>query len=164
MNRFELLELMYRLVKENEELRRRCEKLEGRGSMAQREKTAYPAPHAATDTWVDEDEHFRTRREEVMQRLMEQTIQPQPRKPDRPAAAVKNSEPVKKKSAARQAVQPKPQPVKAVVSEQAKEEPVRNQPAPQPKARPSPSENLDLDSILSEYLSDISSDRSGGGL
>ena len=83
MNRFELLELMYRLVKENEELRRRCEKLESRNGVPEREKTSYPAPHSTASTWVDEDEHFRTRREEVMQRMMEQTIQPPPRKPVR---------------------------------------------------------------------------------
>ena len=92
MNRFELLELMYRLVKENEELRRRCEKLESRNGVPEREKTSYPAPHSTASTWLDEDEHFRTRREEVMQRMMEQTIQPPPRKPVPPAAPVKKKE------------------------------------------------------------------------
>ena len=41
MNRFELLELMYELVRENEKLRRKCERLEGRGGADEWDDTAY---------------------------------------------------------------------------------------------------------------------------
>ena len=164
MNRFELLELMYRLVKENEELRRRCEKLESRNGVPEREKTSYPAPHSTASTWVDEDEHFRTRREEVMQRMMEQTIQPPPRKPVPPAAPVKKKDAGAQSPAVRKAEQPKPQATKAVVPEPVNEKPVRSQPTPQPRAKPSPTESFDIESILNEYLSDTSSGGSGGRL
>ena len=41
MNRFELLEMMYELVRENEKLRRKCDRLEGRSGMSEEESTDY---------------------------------------------------------------------------------------------------------------------------
>ena len=180
MNRFELLELMYELVLENEKLRRKCERLEGRGNSEDREDKEYSPPARGkpqTDRpRPDEDEHYRTRREEVMQRMMEQTYNPGATPPPRPSPAKKV--PVEKKSApaAKPVAQQKPQPERAAVQQQTLKppvvkarpqtskpaEPARIQPQQQPRAKPAAATDLDIDSILNEYLSDLASGRNGG--
>ena len=178
MNRFELLELMYELVKENENLRRKCEQLESRNNSGDRKDTEYsPAARGKPEPdhhRTGDDEHYRTRREEVMQRLMEQTYNPSPT--PTPKAASAKKAPVAKKAVApaKPVAQPEPQPEKASSTQpsskpvpQARPQaskpavPPNMEPQQQPRAKPA-ADDLDLDSILYEYLGDMASGRSGG--
>ena len=209
MNRFELLELMYELVKENEALRRRCDKLEGRFSSPEREDTCYPPPARSRpepmpeqkperkktkreesagfsllkkrknepeeEYWTEDDEHYRTRQKEVMQRMMEQTYSPSSTawSPSSMKSA-KASDARKPSTLSGTALQLKPEPARfvaakpqtsrpaaqAVPQPQRPAAPARAQPQ-QPRAKPA-EPDFDIDSILNEYLGDLSSDRSGG--
>lgn len=200
MNRFELLELMYELVRENEKLRRKCERLEGRGGADEWDDTAYSrsarekarAEPEREYRSADEDEHYRTRREEVMQRMMEQTYQPAPSYTRQKAAPAKRAQETERplqpirpaaqpvsRQQARQPARPQPedypvmeqtgraspraQPVRqAAPAQQPKTPPPARQAAPKPQASPSYTEDFDIDSILSEYLVDQPYGRGGG--
>ena len=170
MNRFELLELMYELVRENEKLRRKCERLEA-GNADPEESTAYsytarsrPAQEQEHYRY-DEDEHYRTRREEVMQKMMEQTYQPAP-SPARQTTPSRSPE--RKKTAA--PVKPAAQPARSAAAQPAKQavqpQPVRQaapvKPQPQPKTREASPDDFNIDSILQEYLADVDSGENGG--
>lgn len=175
MNRFELLELMYELVKENENLRRKCEQLEGRNnSYARKDTEYYPVARGKPEPELhrqDDDEYYRIRREEVMQRLMEQTYNPGTTPSPKTAPAKKTVAPAKP------VAQPKPQPETASSMQpsskpapQARPQaskpavPSNVQPQQQPRAKPAAADDLDLDSILYEYLSEMSSGGNGGSL
>ena len=73
MNRFELLELMYRLVTENERLSKQCEELESQLRYMQRGGD----PWAATQSpYAYREPQPMSRREEILARMDEQTSRP----------------------------------------------------------------------------------------
>ena len=179
MNRFELLELMYRIVTENEQLTKRCEELE--------RQLGYGGYRSARESPRDYYDEPRTmsRRDEILARMDEQTSRPtrqreaevqpgraSPARRTAPAApaARRASAPVEAEEApsrvrqspapaARPQQRPDAQP-KAPASRPAPQA----QPAPRApvkQAQMPPDDDFDIDSILEDYFSDLPLDGKG---
>ena len=179
MNRFELLELMYRLVVENENLSQRCEELEAMLSSQQRVSASMPAREDYGYENYRESQPL-SRREEIMARMEEQTYRPQPRR---------EVEPQQSRTSPRQAPSAKPAPAgkrseapvakPAVPAEERRyaaaqpkaKEPSRQASQPRSAARPPVKEvpkkpvqdNMDLDSILEDFFKEFPPDSGKGG-
>ncbi len=183
MNRFELLELMYRLVTENERLASQCEELESQLRYMQR----------GGDPWADaqpsyayRDPRPMTRRDEILARMDEQTSRPAPRRDAAPQQT--RASPRREAAPARAPVTPPraeapaeryPAPSGAGRSPTPQRAPAR--PAQQAQSRPVPqpqqsaasrapvkmspkvpeADDFDIDSILEDYFSDLPFDSKG---
>ena len=182
MNRFELLELMYKLVVENENLSQRCAELERQLNYGSRGGDYRSARESPRD-YYDEPRTM-TRREEILARMDEQSSRPASRReaPERQgteaprrrstqasrATAPAESSPVRaearrpapqpqqKSSASRPAAQPK---ASAPASPTTQAQPVPR--APVKPARMPPEDDFDIDSILEDYFSDLPFDSKG---
>ncbi len=150
MNRFELLELMYRLVVENENLTQRCSELEAMldtpqrsGGTVYRHNTGMPQDEPRTYP-NDREAQPSTRREEVMARVNGQTSRPQP---PREATPQQSNAPSRRRAsagsaAAAPAARAKPKEVPAA-------------------AKHTESDSLDLDSILQDYFREMNFEQKG---
>ena len=178
MNRFELLELMYRIVTENEQLTKRCDELE--------RQLGYGGYRSARESPRDYYDEPRTmsRRDEILARMDEQSSVPRTRReadvqPSR-ASPARRTAPAA--PAARQASQPAE--AESAPSSRVRQSPApaarpQQRPAAQPKApasRPAPQpaprapakaaqmpadDDFDIDSILEDYFSDLPLDGKG---
>ena len=188
MNRFELLELMYRIVTENEQLSQRCAELErqlGYGSRGGDYRSARENPRGFYD-----EPRTMSRREEILARMDEQTSVPRARReaevsPARASPAKRaapsapsgsSAAPARRRAAAPVEAEEAPSRVRPKASPAAQP---AARPAAQPKApaaRPAaqatpraparaaqmpPDADFDIDSILEDYFSDLPFDDRG---
>ncbi len=188
MNRFELLELMYKIVTENEQLSQRCAELERQLGYSARSgdyRSAGESPRGFYD-----EPRTMSRREEILARIDEQTSVPRARReaagspgrasPARRAAtsapAGASSAPARRRAAPPVEAEEAPSRVKPKASLAAQS---AARPAAQPKApaaRPAaqaapraparaaqmpPDSDFDIDSILEDYFSDLPFDDRG---
>ena len=166
MNRFELLELMYRIVTENERLTKRCEELERQLAYETRGDD-YRSARESTHDYYDEPRTV-SRREEILARVDEQSSVPRTRREAplrqsdgalrRKAGSVGESEAPGRTAvpAAQTQQRPAAQP-KAPAARPAprtRSAPVRSAPMP-------PNDDFDIDSILEDYFSDLPFDAKG---
>lgn len=163
MNRFELLELMYRLVVENEKLSRRCSELESMLASSRRRADPYPARNGYAS--AEREQRPATRREEILARVDEQSSVParrheadvpsgraSPSTGAAPARAARSaSAPQQKAPASRPAAQPKASAAR----------PAQQTVPRAPAKAPPPDDDFDIDSILEDYFSDMALDRKG---
>ena len=178
MNRFELLELMYRLVVENESLSQRCEELEAMLGSPQRVSASRPARESYGYEDYRESQPL-SRREEIMARMEEQTYRPQPRRevePQQSRASPRQAPSAKPAPAGKRSEAPVAKP--AVPAEERRyaaaqpkaKEPSRQASQPRSAARPAVKEvpkkpvqdNMDLDSILEDFFKEFPSDSGKG--
>ena len=134
MNRFELLELMYRIVTENERLAKRCEELERQLSYAPGGNN-YRSPGESPRNGYGYEPRTVSRREEILARMDEQSSLPRTRREAR-------------RPAPQQQAQPRS-------SAQAPRAPVRASP------KVPAADDFDIDSILEDYFSDLPFDAKG---
>ena len=134
MNRFELLELMYRIVTENERLAKRCEELERQLSYAPGGDN-YRSPGESPRNGYGYEPRTVSRREEILARVDEQSSVPRTR-------------PEARRPAPQQQAQPRS-------SAQAPRAPVRASP------KVPAADDFDIDSILEDYFSDLPFDAKG---
>ena len=180
MNRFELLELMYRIVTENERLTKRCDELE--------RQLGYGGYRSARESPRDYYDEPRTmsRRDEILARMDEQSSDPRTRReadvqPSRasparrtaPAApaARRVSQPAEEESAPSSRVRQSPAPAARPQQRPAAQPKApASRPAPQPQSAPRttvkaaqmpPDDDFDIDSILEDYFSDLPLDGKG---
>ena len=177
MNRFELLELMYRIVTENEQLTKRCDELE--------RQLGYGGYRSARESPRDYYDEPRTmsRRDEILARMDEQTSVPRTRReadvqPSRasPARRTAPAAPAARRTSAPVEAEEGPSRVRQSPAPAARPQ---QRPAAQPKApasRPAPQpaprapakaaqmpadDDFDIDSILEDYFSDLPLDGKG---
>lgn len=178
MNRFELLELMYKIVTENEKLTKRCDELE--------RQLGYGGYRSARESPRDYYDEPRTmsRRDEILARMDEQTSQPtRQREADVPSgrasptrrtapaapAARRVSQPAEEESAPSSRVRQSPAPAARPQQRPAAQPKApASRPAPQPAphapakaAQMPPDDDFDIDSILEDYFSDLPLDGKG---
>lgn len=145
MNRFELLELMYRLVTENERLTQQCAELERQLNYGSRGGEYRPAGESPRD-YYDEPRTM-SRREEILARMDEQSSVParrreadEPSGRASPARRAAPSQSARSVSASRQASAPAPAARRAAQpsEEESTPTPVRrsSSPAARPQQRP----------------------------
>ena len=184
MNRFELLELMYKIVTENEQLTKRCDELERQLGYG-----GYRSARESPRGYYDEPRTV-SRRDEILARMDEQSSVPRTRReadvlsgmmphpqggtvwrtPGMAPAARRASQPAEEEHApsrvrqspapaARPQQRPAAQP-KAPASRPAPQA----QPAPRAPVRSAqmpPDDDFDIDSILEDYFSDLPFDGKG---
>lgn len=182
MNRFELLELMYRLVVENESLSQRCEELEAMLGSPQRVSASRPARESYGYEDYRESQPL-SRREEIMARVEEQTYRPQPRRevePQQSRASPRQAPSAKPAPAGKRSEAPVAKP--AVPAEERRyaaaqptqpkaKGPSRQASQPRSAARPPVKEvpkkpvqdNMDLDSILEDFFKEFPPESGKGG-
>ena len=182
MNRFELLELMYRLVTENERLSKQCEELESQLRYMQRGGD----PWAATQSpYAYREPQPMTRREEILARMDEQTSRPSPRReaapqqtrasprreaaptraPVAPPRAESPAERYPAPSGAGRSTAPQRTPARPAQQAQSRPVPKPQSAAPRAPVKTSPKlpepDDFDIDSILEDYFSDLPFDSRG---
>ena len=181
MNRFELLELMYKLVVENESLTRRCAELERQlnyGSRGGEYRSARESPR----DYYDEPRTV-SRRDEILARVDEQTSVPRTRReaPERqntetprrrPTQASRVTAPAEREPVRAETARPAPQPQQKAPAARPAAQPkapasrpaTQAQPAPRAPVRSAqmpPDDDFDIDSILEDYFSDLPFDSRG---
>ena len=179
MNRFELLELMYKIVTENEQLAKRCDELERQLGYG-----GYRSARESPRDYYDEPRSM-SRRDEILARMDEQTSRPtrqreaevpsgraSPARRTSPAApaARRTSAPAEAEevpSRVRQSPAPAARPQQRPA---AQPKAPASRPAPQPQSAPRttvrasqmpPDDDFDIDSILEDYFSDLPLDGKG---
>ena len=167
MNRFELLELMYRIVTENERLAKRCEELERQLSYAPGDNN-YRSPGESPRNGYGYEPRTVSRREEILARVDEQSSVPRTRREAplrqsdgalrRKAGSVGESEAPGRTAvpAAQTQQRPAAQPEAPAArpAPRTRSAPVRSAPMP-------PNDDFDIDSILEDYFSDLPFDAKG---
>lgn len=179
MNRFELLELMYKIVTENEQLAKRCDELERQLGYGD-----YRSARESPRSYYDEPRTM-SRRDEILARMDEQSSVPRTRR--------EADVPSGRASPARRTAPAAPAARRASAPVEAEEAPSRVRQSPAPAARPQqrpaaqpkapasrpatqaqpaprapvkqaqmpPDDDFDIDSILEDYFSDLPFDDKG---
>ena len=133
MNRFELLELMYRIVTENERLTKRCEELERQLAYETRGDD-YRSARESPRSYYDEPRTV-SRREEILARVDEQSSLPRTRREARRPAPQQQAQPRSSAQAPRASVRA--------------------------SSKVPAADDFDIDSILEDYFSDLPFDAKG---